>query len=62
MVECTNIATVFNELVSIERGEIRPQQQLQAYNTLSLALQNIDESVEITDNKFRTEVSLYFLL
>ncbi|XP_067933897.1 high affinity cAMP-specific and IBMX-insensitive 3',5'-cyclic phosphodiesterase 8A-like isoform X2 [Watersipora subatra] len=55
MVECTNIATVFNELVSIERGEIRPQQQLQAYNTLSLALQNIDESVEITDNKFRTE-------
>lgn len=57
MIECTNIATCFNELVSIERGEIRPQQQLQAYSAMALALQNIDESVEITDCQFTTEVS-----
>lgn len=57
MVECTNIATCFNELVSIERGEIRPQQQLQAYSAMALALQSTEESVEITDTAFRTEVS-----
>lgn len=57
MIECTNIATCFNELASVERGEIRPQQQLQVYSALVVALQNTDDSAEITDSAFKTEVS-----
>lgn len=54
--ECTNTSSCYNELVSIERGELRAHQQLQACSAMYLALQNIAESVEVTDTKFRTEV------
>lgn len=55
-VECTNVGSCFNELVSIEKGEVRPQQQLQTFTALYVALQNIAESVEITDQQLNTEV------
>lgn len=56
--ECTNITTCYNELVSMERGELRAYQQLQACSVMHQAVQNITESVEIVDSNFRTEVGI----
>lgn len=50
------MGSCYNELVSIEKGELRALQQLQAFNALYVALQNITDSVEITDHQLNTEV------
>lgn len=52
-VESCSIMSCYNELISIEKSELRVNQQLQAFN---VALQNINESVEVTDSQLCTEV------
>lgn len=53
--ENDNLGSCLNELISIEKGELRLLQQLRWCSAMYMALQNVSEGVEFIDQDFRTQ-------
>ncbi|KAK3588622.1 hypothetical protein CHS0354_021492 [Potamilus streckersoni] len=49
--ENANIGACFNELLTIEHGEVKSRSKLSACNALLTALDNVQDAVEITDEE-----------